>query len=410
MTMKHQGRPMCFRRWRTCITYAALLGLMPSSQALTLHDVIEQTWKLQPEAASRLDREQELDARLNSANAWTPAPPSVSVMHKTDQIGSNSGLREWEAELGVPLWLPGQKKRQQASVEAEKDVLQRSLTTAQLRIAGEVREAFWAARLADNEREVAARKTDEAEQLVRDVERRVAAGDLPKIDANQAQSALQQARNVFLQTELSARRARMHFTSLTSSAELPTEEEPAPAVLPRVIDHPANRALLAIATAARIRLAEIEGTRRDNPELSVALSRERSLREDVYDNALSLRLRLPFASSSLNQSRIQAARAELVEAEARMANESRRLQSERDAATAELQTAHSILELAEKRYRLAAENHVWISKAFRLGELDLLSRLRGENERFDAELAVSRARLEAARAQSRFNQSAGVVP
>ena len=414
MKMKHPGLPadrhQSTRRTLNSVGCALWLSLIPPAQAVvTLHDVVEQTWKLQAEATSQNAREQELAARQEAAKAWTPAPPSISVMHRTDQVDGNAGMREWEAEIGVPLWLPGQKARQRASINAEQEVLQRTLSLAQLRIAGEVREAWWAARLADNERRVMVRKAEEAQQLLQDVNRRVAAGDLAPIDANQAQASAQQAESAAKTAELAALRAQRLFEGLTSSTVLPEADETA-VTLPQASDHPSIRALQSTVSSARALLAEVEGNRRDNPEFSVALSRERSAREEAYDNTLSLRLRLPFASASRNQPRILAARADLSEAEARLANEIRRVQVELDLAMSELHAAHRALERAEIGYRLASENHIWISKAFRLGERDLLSRLRAENERFEAELAVSRARLEAARAQSRLNQSAGVIP
>jgi cobalt-zinc-cadmium efflux system outer membrane protein len=45
-----------------------------------------------------------------------------------------------------------------------------------------------------------------------------------------------------------------------------------------------------------------------------------------------------------------------------------------------------------------------------LGELDLPARLRAENDRFDAERALTRSRIEAGRAISRLNQALGILP
>jgi len=58
-------------------------------------------------------------------------------------------VREWEAELALPLWLPGERERQGAIVNAERDQYDTALTAAKLKIAGEVRDAYWQARLAE---------------------------------------------------------------------------------------------------------------------------------------------------------------------------------------------------------------------------------------------------------------------
>ena len=68
------------------------------------------------------------------------------------------------------------------------------------------------------------------------------------------------------------------------------------------------------------------------------------------------------------------------------------------------------MQLTEARYMLAADTQRLLARAFALGELDLIARLRAENERFEAELQFTRAKLEAARAISRLNQALGVLP
>ena len=76
----------------------------------------------------------------------------------------------------------------------------------------------------------------------------------------------------------------------------------------------------------------------------------------------------------------------------------------------ELDQARTVLGLTEARYTLATDTQRLLAKAFALGELDLIARLRAENERFEAELQFTRAKLEAARAISRLNQALGVLP
>ena len=123
--------------------------------------------------------------------------------------------------------------------------------------------------------------------------------------------------------------------------------------------------------------------------------REREQFGTAYDNSVRVAVRIPLAAQSRNAPRMTAANAELIEAQARLVLEQDRLQAEIDAAQAELTQARAVEALAEERFRLAADTQGLHDKAFRLGELDLPSRLRSENERFDAELALSRARLEA---------------
>ena len=63
-----------------------------------------------------------------------------------------------------------------------------------------------------------------------------------------------------------------------------------------------------------------------------------------------------------------------------------------------------------ERERLANEVATLYAKAYRLGELDLPTRLRAEGERANASLALSRARIELKHAISRANHSLGLLP
>ena len=69
-----------------------------------------------------------------------------------------------------------------------------------------------------------------------------------------------------------------------------------------------------------------------------------------------------------------------------------------------------MVQLTETRFTLAADTQRLLAKAFALGELDLVSRLRAENERFESELNYTRATLDATRAVARLNQALGVLP
>ncbi|KAA0675862.1 hypothetical protein [Roseomonas genomospecies 6] len=47
-------------------------------------------------------------AAAGAGEALIPASPAVTLRHTSGCLNRNIGQREYEAELGVPLWLPGQ--------------------------------------------------------------------------------------------------------------------------------------------------------------------------------------------------------------------------------------------------------------------------------------------------------------
>ena len=379
------------------------------AHAQSLRDAVEAAWMRQPLAQARAARESEYAARREAAHALTPEPPAIAFGHRTDQVNRNEGRREWEAEFSLPLWLPGQKGRQTAVVDAERSQFDTAVAAARLRIAGEVRDSYWQARLAESELALARRKVEEATTLAGDVARRVNAGDLARVDLNQAQAAGHSARAALAEAESKAFRARQAFATLTGMVALPSDGE-RPRAQPSLEGHPELLALQRAVAAAQARLTQAALDRRDSPELALAMTRERDAFDPPFDNTLSFRLRLPFATGARNQPRIAGANAQMIEAQAAYQLERNKLAAEIDAARRELAQTEAVRQLAETRFVLLAEAHRLLARAFSLGELDFVSRLRAENERFEAESNRDRAALEASRAASRLNQAQGLLP
>jgi outer membrane protein, heavy metal efflux system len=86
------------------------------------------------------------------------------------------------------------------------------------------------------------------------------------------------------------------------------------------------------------------------------------------------------------------------------------VQGEIDAAQVRTGAARTRLLAVEKHARLAQEVRGFFEKAFRLGEADLPTRLRTEQEAAEAERQASLLRIEAAAAVSALRQALGLLP
>lgn len=339
-----------------------------------------------------------------------PAPPSIGLSERSDRLNRNAGSREVEAELSVPLWLPGQRQRESAVAAADQDLQRETLDSAKWKLAGEVRDAYWQVRSSEAERSAAVRRLDDAAALAADVERRLKAGDLARTDFNQAKGAEHTARSAASEAEVRTSRALQAFTTLTGLETLPAADEAPAANAPPLTEHPALRQLDRIALAADARMRLATDSRRDNPELTLAYRRERSSSIEPYGGSVTLGIRIPLATDARNEPKVAAANAEYIEARTAYARLKDQLQAELLASQRELLQARAALVLAEERQRLAAENDQLLGKAFSLGEIDLATRLRAAAERYAADADVSRSRIEAGRAVSRLNQAFGVLP
>ena len=393
-----------------CLILVMLVASLPAHSAETLREAVERAWARQPAYQAQPARAEEFAAKRDATQAWFPEPPSLSVANRNDRLNRNQGSNEWEAGLALPLWLPGEPGRQSAIVSAERNQYDTALAAAKLKVAGEVRDTYWQARLTENELALARRKAQEAAALAADVERRVKAGDLARIDFNQAQAAERLARAALVEAEIKIFRAMQGFNVLTGLSTLSSGEETLAVQAAPVDDHPLLAPLQRAVATAQARLNQASQSLRNNPEIELGARRERNAFDDSYANSLQVRFKLPFATDARNKPRIAAANAELIEAQATYGVERARVAAEIEAARRELDQARTVVELSETRFALAADTQRLLAKAFALGELDLINRLRAENERFEAELAYTRAQLEAARARARLNQALGVLP
>ena len=392
--------------------WAAVAGVAVAlpAHAQSLRDAVEAAWTRQPLAQARPARAEEFAAKRDAAQALFPEPPSLSVSNRDDRFHRDQGSREFDVGIALPLWLPGEQGRQAAIVSAERDQYDTTLAAAKLKLAGEVRDAYWQVRLSENELALARRKAEEAALLAADVERRVKAGDLARVDLNQAQAAERLARAALAEAGIKTFRANQGFSVLTGLSKLADGEEALATQAVSVDDHPLLAPLQRAVATTQAKLNLATQSLRNNPELELGLRRERGLFDEPYAHSLEVRFRLPFATDARNKPRIAAANGEMIEAQAAYNLERAKVAAETEAARRELEQARTVAQLTQARFALAADTQRLLAKAFALGELDLISRLRAENERFEAELSFTRAALEASRAVSRLNHAQGMLP
>jgi cobalt-zinc-cadmium efflux system outer membrane protein len=144
--------------------------------------------------------------------------------------------------------------------------------------------------------------------------------------------------------------------------------------------------------------------------LRLGVSRERAEFGERYAQALVVGMRIPLGAHSRSESKIASASAEQLEAETQLSLEQARIEAEAGAARERVAALATAVAAAERRSRLAGESRGFFVKSFRLGETDLPTRLRIEQETVDAERQATRSRIELAAAISQWRQSLGLLP
>lgn len=404
MKKRHWGAPG--------VLAAALMAWLPPGLAQTspsLRQGFDAAWARQPEERAAPLRREAAAAQLDAARRWTPEPPSLELSARTDQLNRNDGLREVDAAVTVPLWLPGERTRAEAAAAAETTALDARLASAQWRLAGEVREAHWGHRRAQVEHGLAQQRLASARQLAADVARRVKAGHLARSDEHQAEAAAEAAQGALAEAEAALVQAMQAWGALTGHPPAGEGSEPRPPAEPPG-QHPVLRELASRSEVAR-RQRDLAGVQtRANPELTLGAGHERGGFAERYGQTVTVGLRIPLGSSGASRSRQALAGAELAEAEGQLALEAHKLRAQAEAARARVQALEAAQAAAERRAVLARESRGFFDKAFRAGESDLPTRLRTELEAFEAERQALRARLEVDAAVSQLRQALGLLP
>lgn len=268
-------------RW----TVLCLVVLLPGagvhpSHALDMREALESAWSKSAEIAALEARRAEIIARRRAARRLTPSPPSLGIGHLNDYATGDDGYREYDVELGTPLWLPGEGTASRALADKELTRLQAQLALARLSVAGEVRDAYWSVRLGEESVDLARRRLQAARTLQADVDRQVAAGQVALADLLLARGETLEAQSILSEQEAALTEARLAFQALTGTPSPAAFAEPEPAdrsieQQPRLV---ALRTTVDVAEATT-RLIRIQD--RDSPEVALRGVIERELTRNL---------------------------------------------------------------------------------------------------------------------------------
>jgi cobalt-zinc-cadmium efflux system outer membrane protein len=340
--------------------------------------------------------------------------PALRLKGVSDRATGDDGAYELEAMVDLPLLLPNQRNARRGlgdSLGTQADALQRLLRWT---MAGRVREAAWAAKLAHGRLRQAAAALEAEKSLEAAIAKRTSGGELARLDlltARQERLALEvemQAAQLDYDQAISA------YVLLTGQPRLPeplTEPEPAAeatATLPE--GHPLLASAEAAVTQARAERERTSADRRGHPILSLGAKRVRDDRSVPSTDALQLEVSIPFGLKG--QAAPAVAGAERVYTDRLAELQEARLEAARDlkARVLERRGAADALAVAEQRARLAQDALNLTRRAFDLGETDLAALLRADERARNANLDLELRRLERGRASARLNQALGVVP
>ena len=393
----------------------SLILLLAVSQAapaeVSLADAVAAAYTRQQDgrvAQAQRDLGQALETR---ASQLLSGDPSFNLKYQTDAVGAGTGYREWEGGVNLPLWWPGQRSAQRREAErvyGSADALARA---RKLDVAGEVRERLWGLALARSTQQEAQLAYDSAQQLERDISRRVEAGELPRSDLLLAQKETLFREDDLRQAGNRAQQAERRFQSYTGLSEVPAAQTEA---LGEVQDLTAQHPMLALVTAdaerARARRDRVASERRSGTSLWVGGKTVRDISGADYNSAVGLEISVPFGSRSHAAPALAEAEAALTEAAVNQQRTRLELEGALVAAKLERERAETALQRASARKSLADESLKLSRRAFELGETDLVRLLQARRDALGAHSEYEMRRLQLGQAIARLNQISGVIP
>jgi cobalt-zinc-cadmium efflux system outer membrane protein len=388
------------------IGLALAMAARSLASAQTLREGVEAAWAINSEIASLAAKREAIAARRLAAQSWFAGAPAITLSHVTDQIIVNKLQRATEGEISVPLWLPGEGTASEQVVDAELLRSDAQIAEAKLRVAGEVRETLYAAALAEGQVKIADQRVDTARELEADVARRERAGEVAGVEHDLIRGEFLDAQAKARERRAELAAARTNLVAITGvSLPAASLDEPLPG-RQELDAHPRLQATARSIQAAQAayRLALISN--RDSPEIGVVAGRNRDIRGTEYDTTIGLRLKVPFATEARNAPRRAAAQADVLAAQADYAGARRQIEAELAVARHALSAAQYQTPLIEARLQAVAR----LRRSYNAGEIGLADLLRARSTLYEAEEAGLANRLAAARARSRVNQAAGLVP
>ncbi|OYY81710.1 MAG: hypothetical protein B7Y33_01235 [Hydrogenophilales bacterium 16-62-9] len=393
----------------TPLIFVGLLLTQPV-EAASLRAALDQAWEKSPQAQTLEAKRAESNAQGVAANSLLAGAPVIVLGHRSDQLNNNAGVREWEAGMALPIWLPGQRDARQRQAKAGRVGLEANIRALRLRLAGELREAIWQVRQVEAQAQLDEARAQTAKKLAEDVAKRVRAGELAKTDLNLAQNEWRTAQAAVLQNRNRLLQAQQAYATLTGATVLPDDIAESAQSKPLSDDHPLLEEARQAIEVAQAQVNVISQSRRDNPELELSTRRERGSLNDPYAGNVALSLRLPLSTDARNLPLISAAQTVLTSTQSEYSRTRLTLEYNRQQADQALQAADQLLDLARQRRGAARENLDLIQKSFSLGESDLFTLLRARTAAFEAEQAHNQQEIASALSRARLNQAQGVLP
>ena len=381
-----------------------------TNSRMTLHEVLQQVVAIHPQQSLLAAHQQMVQARKVMANSWLPQAPSVGFSHQNDALLSNRDEREWQAQMQIPIWLPGQRQaRSQVASLADDSLIQDRAGLQQL-AANLLRNAVWEIAMRRNDVSLMENRRNTLRSIGEDVQKRFKAGEVARLDVMQTRQETLQAERQLVTANAELMHAQFRYQQLTGLSEMPAKLEETLSTREHYEDSPYWQA-----AQARLKLAEGQRDltaieQRQNPQLTLSTRTIQGGFDYAYNSSMGVAINIPLQSEVQRAPLLANAEQNIGDARTQLESLRRQLENNLHEAEHNLHVSRQELTLIEQQQTIASENASLARKAYRLGELDLNQLLRLQLLAFEAERSLSSQQLQVQWNIARYNQAVGVLP
>jgi len=381
-----------------------------TNSRMTLHEVLQQVVAIHPQQSLLAAHQKMVQARKVMANSWLPQAPSVGFSHQNDALLSNRDEREWQAQMQIPIWLPGQRQaRSQVASLADDSLIQDRASLQQL-AADLLRNAVWDIAMRRNDVSLMENRRSTLRSIGEDAQKRFKAGEVARLDVMQTQQETLQAERQLVTANAELMHAQFRYQQLTGLSEMPAKLEETLSTREHYEDSPYWQA-----AQARLKLAEGQRDltaieQRQNPQLTLSTRTIQGGFDYAYNSSMGIAINIPLQSEVQRAPLLANAEQNIGDARTQLESLRRQLENNLHEAEHNLHVSRQELTLIQQQQTIASENASLARKAYRLGELDLNQLLRLQLLAFEAERSLSSQQLQVQWNIARYNQAVGVLP
>jgi outer membrane protein TolC len=385
--------------------------------------LVDLAWARSPQARQLEGDLAQASALSDNARAWFPGSPTLSFGQRSGERPGQRDLSEQDIALSAPLWAVGQRSALAQSADLQQQAAQAALAAGRLALAQQVQDQVDALMMAQLTATQAQARVDALIALERDVQRRVAAGELARTDALLMRQEVLAAQGDIRQARLTLIEAEHRFHVLVGEvrpelAPLPAPLHTADAELTRLMQslheavegHPRLLAARAALAQQQARQQVVQASGRLPLALGLSHRRERDADASRTNTSWGVSLSVPLFQEPGQARQLIAAQTEVDVAQTELSRTHDILANDLREAIQSLQHQRALLADAREAQDAARQRADLIRTSHRLGESSLADRLRAEQALHNMDSLLAQRQALVTQAQARLHFARGVQP